>query len=78
MMTRAAFAWGPNQPLEVKEIDLEWPKDGEVLVQIVTRYGCSERCASHELVRSGRSGLGFFRFAHAAFNHACRVLFAAM
>lgn len=36
MKTRAAIAWRPNQPLEIEEIDLEGPIDGEVLVRIVT------------------------------------------
>ena len=40
MKTRAAIAWGPNQPLEIEEIDLEGPKDGEVLVRIVTTSLC--------------------------------------
>ena len=40
MKTRAAIAWGPNQPLEIEEIDLEGPKDGEVLVRIVTTCLC--------------------------------------
>ena len=37
MKTRAAIAWAPNQPLE---IDLEGPKEGEVLVRIVTTSLC--------------------------------------
>lgn len=40
MKTRAAIAWGPNQPLEFEEIDLEGPKDGEVLIRIVTTSLC--------------------------------------
>ena len=40
MKTRAAIAWAPNQPLEIEEIDLEGPKDGEVLVRIVTTSLC--------------------------------------
>ncbi|MEM6415880.1 MAG: S-(hydroxymethyl)glutathione dehydrogenase/class III alcohol dehydrogenase [Pseudomonadota bacterium] len=40
MKTRAAIAWEPNRPLEIEEIDLEGPKDGEVLVRIVTTSLC--------------------------------------
>ncbi len=40
MKTRAAIAWGLNQPLEFEEIDLEGPKDGEVLIRIVTTSLC--------------------------------------
>ncbi len=38
--TRAAIAWEPNRPLEIEEIDLEGPKEGEVLVRIVTTSLC--------------------------------------
>ncbi len=34
MKTRAAVAWEPNRPLEIEEIDLDGPRDGEVLVRI--------------------------------------------
>jgi S-(hydroxymethyl)glutathione dehydrogenase/alcohol dehydrogenase len=40
MKTRAAIAWEPNRPLEIEEIDLEGPKEGEVLVRIVTTSLC--------------------------------------
>ena len=40
MKTRVAIAWEPNQPLEIEEIDLEGPKEGEVLVRIVTTSLC--------------------------------------
>lgn len=40
MKTRAAVAWAAGQPLEVEEIDLEGPKAGEVLVQIVATGVC--------------------------------------
>ena len=32
MKTRAAVAWEAGKPLEVMEIDLEGPKEGEVLI----------------------------------------------
>ena len=34
MKTRAAVAFEPNKPLEIVEVDLEGPKQGEVLVEI--------------------------------------------
>lgn len=40
MKTRAAIAWEPNHPLEIEEIDLEGPKEGEVPVRIVTTSLC--------------------------------------
>ncbi|EIT63984.1 alcohol dehydrogenase GroES-like domain protein, partial [Yersinia pestis PY-113] len=38
--TRAAVAWGPNQPLSVEEVDLMPPQKGEVLVRIVASGVC--------------------------------------
>src|SRR5438552_13196502 len=35
MKTRAAVAFAPKQPLEIVEVDLEGPKAGEVLVEIM-------------------------------------------
>ncbi|MCB0417499.1 MAG: alcohol dehydrogenase catalytic domain-containing protein, partial [Bdellovibrionales bacterium] len=40
MKTRAAVAWAPGQALEVEELDLQGPKKGEVLVQIVATGVC--------------------------------------
>lgn len=40
MKIRAAFAWEPNRPLEIEEIDLDGPKEGEVLIRIVTTSLC--------------------------------------
>ena len=34
MKTKAAVAWEPNHPLEIEEIELEAPRDGEVLVRV--------------------------------------------
>lgn len=36
MKTRAAVAWEANRPLEIEEIDLDGPKEGEILIRIVT------------------------------------------
>lgn len=40
MKTRAAVAWGPGQPLKIEELDLQLPKQGEVLVRIVATGVC--------------------------------------
>ncbi|PCJ19540.1 MAG: S-(hydroxymethyl)glutathione dehydrogenase/class III alcohol dehydrogenase [Candidatus Cloacimonadota bacterium] len=40
MKTRAAVAYEVNKPLVIDELDLEGPKDGEVLVQIVATGVC--------------------------------------
>ena len=38
--TRAAVAWGPNQPLKIEEVELMPPQKGEVLVRIVATGVC--------------------------------------
>ncbi|WP_057830053.1 S-(hydroxymethyl)glutathione dehydrogenase/class III alcohol dehydrogenase [Colwellia sp. TT2012] len=38
--SKAAIAWGPNQPLSVEEIDVMLPKKGEVLVKIIASGVC--------------------------------------
>ena len=40
MKTRAAIAVAPNAPLEIHEVDLEGPKAGEVLVEIMATGIC--------------------------------------
>jgi S-(hydroxymethyl)glutathione dehydrogenase / alcohol dehydrogenase len=40
MKTRAAIAIAPNQPLVIEEVDLEGPKAGEVLVEIMATGVC--------------------------------------
>src|SRR5918995_1152058 len=40
MRTRAAVAFAPKQPLEVVELDLDGPKAGEVLVEIMATGIC--------------------------------------
>ena len=56
MKTRAAIAWEPNRPLEIEEIDQEGPKDGEVLVRIVT----TSLCHTDMFTLSGRDPEGLF------------------
>ncbi len=38
--SKAAIAWGPGQPLSVEEVDVMYPKAGEVLVKIVATGVC--------------------------------------
>lgn len=38
--TKAAIAWGPNQPLSIEEVDLMPPQKGEVLIRIVATGVC--------------------------------------
>ncbi|MEQ9395370.1 S-(hydroxymethyl)glutathione dehydrogenase/class III alcohol dehydrogenase [Haliea sp.] len=40
MKTRAAVAFGADQPLEVVDVDLEGPRDGEVLVEMMATGIC--------------------------------------
>ena len=40
MKTRAAVAFAPKQPLEIVELDLEGPRAGEVLVEIMATGIC--------------------------------------
>ncbi|MCC4115865.1 S-(hydroxymethyl)glutathione dehydrogenase/class III alcohol dehydrogenase [Aromatoleum toluclasticum] len=40
MKSRAAVAFGPKQPLQIVEVDVEPPKKGEVLVRIVASGVC--------------------------------------
>jgi S-(hydroxymethyl)glutathione dehydrogenase/alcohol dehydrogenase len=56
MKTRAAIAWAPNQPLEFEEIDLDGPKDNEVLVRMVT----TSLCHTDVFTLSGRDPEGKF------------------
>ncbi|RVV97562.1 S-(hydroxymethyl)glutathione dehydrogenase/class III alcohol dehydrogenase [Mesobaculum littorinae] len=56
MKVRAAVAWEANRPLEIEEIDLEGPKEGEVLVRIVT----TSLCHTDMFTLSGRDPEGLF------------------
>lgn len=38
--SKAAVAWGPNQPLKMEEVDVMLPRKGEVLVKIVATGVC--------------------------------------
>ena len=40
MKTRAAVAFEAKKPLEIVELDLEGPKDGEVLIEIMATGIC--------------------------------------
>jgi len=56
MKVRAAVAWAPNQPLEVREIDLDGPKAGECLV----RLAATGVCHTDAYTLSGRDPTGLF------------------
>ncbi len=38
--SKAAVAWGPNQPLSIEEVDVMLPRKGEVLVRIIATGVC--------------------------------------
>ncbi|ALF60216.1 S-(hydroxymethyl)glutathione dehydrogenase/class III alcohol dehydrogenase [Psychrobacter urativorans] len=38
--SKAAIAWGPNQPLSIEEVDVMLPRKGEVLVKIIASGVC--------------------------------------
>jgi S-(hydroxymethyl)glutathione dehydrogenase/alcohol dehydrogenase len=38
--SKAAIAWGPNQPLSIEEVDVMLPRKGEVLVRMVATGVC--------------------------------------
>ena len=40
MKAKAAVAWAPKQPLSIEEIDVEGPKEGEVLLKVVASGVC--------------------------------------
>lgn len=56
MKTRAAIAWEPNRPLEIEEVDLDGPKEGEVLIRIVT----TSLCHTDVFTLSGKDPEGLF------------------
>ncbi len=56
MKTRAAVAFEAGKPLEITEVDLEGPKEGEVLVEIMA----TGICHTDEFTRSGADPEGLF------------------
>lgn len=54
--SRAAIAWGPNQPLSVEEVDVMLPRKGEVLVKIIA----SGVCHTDAFTLSGEDPEGIF------------------
>ena len=40
MKTRAAVAWEPGKPLEIEDIDIDGPQEGEVMLRIVATGVC--------------------------------------
>ncbi|MEX5730031.1 S-(hydroxymethyl)glutathione dehydrogenase/alcohol dehydrogenase [Rhodovulum iodosum] len=56
MRTRAAVAWQAGKPLEVTEVDLDGPREGEVLVEIKA----TGICHTDEFTLSGADPEGLF------------------
>ncbi|HEX7117004.1 MAG TPA: S-(hydroxymethyl)glutathione dehydrogenase/class III alcohol dehydrogenase [Steroidobacter sp.] len=56
MKTRAAVAHAPGQPLEVTTVDLDGPREGEVLIEIKA----TGVCHTDEFTRSGADPEGLF------------------
>src|SRR5690349_21748886 len=56
MKTRAAVAYQAGQPLVVEEVDLDGPKEGEVLVEL----RATGVCHTDEFTRSGKDPEGLF------------------
>ncbi len=56
MKTRAAVAYEPGKPLVIETVDLEGPRDGEVLVEI----RATGVCHTDEFTRSGADPEGLF------------------
>ena len=56
MKTRAALSFAPGKPLVIETVDLEGPKQGEVLVEIKA----SGVCHTDEFTRSGADPEGLF------------------
>jgi S-(hydroxymethyl)glutathione dehydrogenase/alcohol dehydrogenase len=40
MKCRAAVAWGPKQPLQIEDIEVEGPREGEVLLKVIASGVC--------------------------------------
>lgn len=55
MKTRAAIAWEANKPLEIEEVDLEGPKEGEVLIRNIASGVC--HTDAHTLFGEDPSGI---------------------
>src|SRR5678815_642086 len=56
MKTRAAIAFEPAKPLVIDEVDLEGPREGEVLVELKA----TGVCHTDEFTRSGGDPEGLF------------------
>ena len=52
MKTRAAVAWQADKPLEIETIEIDGPKDGEVLLRNVATGVChTDLCADVRMNR---------------------------
>ena len=56
MKSRAAVAWGPKKPLEIEEVEVEGPRQGEVLLKV----HASGVCHTDAFTLSGEDPEGAF------------------
>ncbi len=56
MKCKAAVAWAPKQPLEIEEVEVEGPKEGEVLLKVIA----SGVCHTDAFTLSGEDPEGVF------------------
>jgi S-(hydroxymethyl)glutathione dehydrogenase/alcohol dehydrogenase len=56
MKTKAAIATAPGKPLEIDTVELDGPKDGEVLIELKA----TGICHTDEFTRSGADPEGLF------------------
>ena len=64
MKTRAAVAWKAGAPLTIETVDLEGPREGEVLVEVKARgnadFGAPERAIDETKLRCLRNAAFYF------------------
>ncbi len=56
MKSRAAVAWEPGKPLEIEQVELAGPKNGEVLLRVVA----TGVCHTDAYTLSGKDSEGVF------------------
>lgn len=54
--SKAAVAWGPNQPLKIENVDVMYPRKGEVMVKVIA----SGVCHTDAYTLSGEDSEGVF------------------
>ena len=56
MKCKAAVAWGPKQPLQIEDIEVQGPREGEVLLKVIA----SGVCHTDAFTLSGEDPEGVF------------------